>query len=326
MQHRRISMPSISIIIPHYNMGQYIKRTLDSVLKQTIQDFEVIVVDGNSTDNGPDIVRQYGDKRIRLVMQEGKGVSQARNQGVGLAQADLIAFLDADDEWMPLHLRTILRLRENYPEAGIFTTAYKIQMREAPARLAYYKHVPKPPWEGLLPNYFKSLALGDYPFITSVSAIPKKIFLEAGGFPLECWWGEDLDLFTRIALKYPVAFSWEQGGIYHCDASNRASSKITPYDREEPFVITVRDAMNRGEVSSDFILPLNECIYQRELWRAAQNLLNGNKEIALSILKQCKTKWFLKIKVKWYILAKLPYPMPNLYIIIEKRIKRIIKY
>lgn len=90
--------PHVSIIIPLYNKAPYIKRALDSVISQTIQDFEVIVVNDGSTDGGEHIVEGYSDARIHLVHQKNKGVSAARNRGVSLAKSNMVAFLDADDE------------------------------------------------------------------------------------------------------------------------------------------------------------------------------------------------------------------------------------
>ena len=301
----RINIVAISIIIPTYNRGPYISRALNSIINQSFQDFEVIIVDGNSTDNGIEIIRSFDDSRIRLIQQNGKGVSAARNQGVKESQADLVAFLDADDEWMPLHLETVLQLRKRYPDAGLYTTAYKIFMNDGKIQWANYKYIPSPPWEGLLPNYFTSSALGDYPVWTSVVAIPKKIFNEVGGFPEGYWFGEDADLFGKIAFKYPVAFSWEFGGIYHWDAGNRACNKELFLD-VEPFVRTARDALNNCEVKPEFIEPLNEYIYQKEICRAEVNIIAGNAMTARAILKQCKPKWIYKMKIKWFILSFVP--------------------
>ena len=87
------------VVIPLYNKEVYIKNTLNSVLAQTIKDFEIIVVNDGSTDKSAEVVKSLSDPRIRLINQVNAGVSVARNRGINEAKADLIAFLDGDDEW-----------------------------------------------------------------------------------------------------------------------------------------------------------------------------------------------------------------------------------
>lgn len=313
-------MPEISVVIPLYNKGPHIGRALRSVLNQTFQDFEVVVVDGGSTDEGPAVVRSFDDRRISLFLQEGTGVSTARNQAVERSRADLVAFLDADDEWMPGHLETVLRLRGKHPEAGMYATAYRVQTMDGEVRSAEYRELPEPPWEGLMPNYFKSAALGEYPVITSGMAVPKSIFEEVGGFPIGYWWGEDADLFGKIALKYPVAFGWELGVIYHCDASNRACDKRSPLDHEEPFVKTAREAIEAGMVPPDLLEPLIEYISLKEINRAFLNISAGRSDDAEVILKQCKTRYHHKLKIKALIMAKIP---PPLFLFLKKMARKI---
>jgi glycosyltransferase involved in cell wall biosynthesis len=299
----------ISVIIPLFNKGPYIARALNSVLNQTYQDFEVIVVDDGSTDNGAEIVRGFDDPRIRLIRQENRGVSATRNQGFDKAISDYIAFLDADDEWMPKHLETILRLIENFPLAGMYTTAYKRRTPSGKTRWDCYKFIPHPPWEGLIPDYFKSAALGESPVCSSVVVIPRKIFIETGGFPEGYWYGEDADLFGKIALKYPVAFSWELGALYHWDVLNRACDRQYPWEHEMPFVKTARRALNNKEVPIEFIQSLNEYISKVEIDRAQYNVHAGNSRIAKKILKQCNTRWHYNRKMKWWFLATIPSPL-----------------
>jgi glycosyltransferase involved in cell wall biosynthesis len=300
----------VSVIIPLLNKAPYISRAIKSVLNQTVQNFEIIVIDGGSEDNGPKIVKNFIDPRIQFFIQSGKGVSNARNEAVHFSKNEYIAFLDADDEWMPNHLETILKLIEKYPEAGMFTTAFKIQTAEGKTHWAHYESIPNHPWEGLLPNYFKSAALGDTPVWTSVVVIPRKIFDEAGGFPEGYWWGEDVDLFGKIALKYPVAFSWEFGAIYHHDALNRACNKITTVNfEEEPFFYTAQAALKRQEISPEFIESINEYLANRKIFRAIHYVRAGSPDIAQHILKSCSTRWFYHKKMKWLLLSKLPYPL-----------------
>ncbi len=101
-------MTDVSVIIPLYNKGKYVGRALDSVFSQTFKDFEVVVVDDGSEDEGPDIVRRYKDKRLRLIQQDNAGPGVARNRGISETTGHYVAFLDADDEWLPNFLKVTL--------------------------------------------------------------------------------------------------------------------------------------------------------------------------------------------------------------------------
>lgn len=96
----------ISVVIPLYNKEKQIANTLHSVLRQTFQNFEIVVVNDGSTDNSVQEVEKVNDIRIRIVHQNNAGVSAARNKGIEEARYDIIAFLDADDEWKAEYLET----------------------------------------------------------------------------------------------------------------------------------------------------------------------------------------------------------------------------
>lgn len=114
----------ISVVIPLYNKAHTIVNTLNTVLNQTYKDFEVIIVNDGSTDNGIEIINQnYNDKRIKIINQENTGVSAARNRGVEESKGEFIAFIDGDDEWHPEYLSTMYELIVKYPEAGLFLCA-----------------------------------------------------------------------------------------------------------------------------------------------------------------------------------------------------------
>ena len=101
-------MTDVSVIIPLYNKGEHVGRALDSVFSQTYKDFEVVVVDDGSSDEGPDIVRKYNDTRLRLIQQDNFGPGAARNRGIRETTGHYVAFLDADDEWLPDFLKITL--------------------------------------------------------------------------------------------------------------------------------------------------------------------------------------------------------------------------
>ncbi|MCH5310461.1 MAG: glycosyltransferase family 2 protein [Prevotella sp.] len=113
-----------SVIIPLYNKETCIETTIRSVLVQTYQDFEIVVVDDGCTDRSVDVVLSLKDSRIKLVRQENGGPSKARNIGVEYAKGDWILFLDADDELLPNALQTFLGMIYKYPSESCFACNY----------------------------------------------------------------------------------------------------------------------------------------------------------------------------------------------------------
>ena len=113
--------PKISVVIPLYNKAHTIVHTLSTVMRQNYADYEVIIVDDGSTDNGVQLILEhFKDPRIRIVSQENAGVSVARNRGVDEAKGEWVAFLDGDDEWHPDYLSTMVNLIDSHSDAGLF--------------------------------------------------------------------------------------------------------------------------------------------------------------------------------------------------------------
>lgn len=212
---------TISVVIPLFNKVRYIERAIRSVLAQTHRDFELVVVDDGSTDGSGEIVRRISDPRLRLVSQENKGECGARNRGIGECRHDIIAFLDADDEWFPRFLEAVLGLRERHPAAGMYATAYCLGYADRLERPAFLG-CPVERIGGLIPDYFES-CLGPHPVTSSSVLIPREVLENVGGFPPGVRAGGDLHTWTRIALRYRIAWSPTEGAVYHLAAENRVS-------------------------------------------------------------------------------------------------------
>lgn len=116
--------PKISVVIPLYNKGAFIRRALNSVFTQTFEDYEVIVVDDGSTDDGPNIVASFDAIRLRVIRQENSGPGATRNRGINNALGEYIAFLDADDEWLPDYLEKSYRILEGNQSCDICISAW----------------------------------------------------------------------------------------------------------------------------------------------------------------------------------------------------------
>jgi len=290
-------MPEVTVVIPLFEKGPHIARALDSVLSQTFADFEVVVVDDGSTDDGKQVVTKYlGDPRIRLLVQENRGVSAARNRGIDEAFTDFIAFLDADDEWAPDHLEILVRLRMKFPGAGICTTAFRRVLEDGRIVFPRYEGIPSPPWEGILEDYFKSASLGAQPVWTSAAAVPLAVFRQIGLFRVGISRGEDLDMWGRIAMFYPVAFSWEGIGYYRKDATQRTCDKV-PMQESHPFLDSVREHYGSESRAPYFV---RYYLNRKRLERTSHLIAAGKKMEAVRYLLSpppfpCSMRSFRKI-------------------------------
>ena len=259
-------IPPVSVVIPLYNKALYIRRAVQSVLNQTLGDFELIVVDDGSTDEGGSVVESFVDVRIRLISQENGGECAARNRGISEARANLVAFLDADDEWLPDHLATISRLAEKYPECGAYAAGYRMVVTGGRSIVPRHYGLPDPPWEGVIPNYFHS-RMSSYIITSSSTAVRRDVFARVGAFPAGERRAGDDDMWMRIALRYDIAYSHHTGLIYHCDADNRMSDdknlpfKLRPFDT---LAVAVESGDLKPGVSRDDVIELrNAFILQR---------------------------------------------------------------
>ncbi len=298
-------MDLFSVVIPLYNKRPYIKRAVESILAQTIQNFEIIVVDDGSTDGGADIVREIDSPKIRLFQQENFGVSAARNCGITRAQGDIVAFLDADDEWKPGFLKKIAFLAEKYPHAGAYATAVESIEVDGSLKVKNFRILDGNLEDGVIENYFK--VASQFPLTSSSIAVPKIILSEVGGFRLFEELSEDVDMWVRIALRYPIAWSEDSLVVLHKEAGNRAVVKKRFHG--EPIVSrTIRHAIRGGFVSRDHLCDASEFAALFQIYAARSNLIEGKRKDALLLLEHAKgTKKFSQMWLILKIFSSLPF-------------------
>jgi cellulose synthase/poly-beta-1,6-N-acetylglucosamine synthase-like glycosyltransferase len=205
----------ISVVIPLFDKGRTVGRALRSVLAQPAPDLDVVVVDDGSTDDGPTAVEALGDPRVRLVRQRNQGVSAARNRGVAEARHELVAFLDADDEWLHGFLGAISALAERHPECGLYATRYLVAAagRQRPAVL---RGMPDR-FAGVLDDYFRLAARSEPPICSSAVCVRKAALVALGLFPTGVAAGEDLLTWARLAGHHPVAYSASCEAVVHAE-------------------------------------------------------------------------------------------------------------
>ena len=193
-------MPTVSVVIPAYNVERLIRQTLDSVLAQTYRDFEVVVVDDGSKDATAEVVSGYGEP-VRCIRQANAGPSAARNRGLREARGEFVAFLDADDLWLPEKLAAQMPLFDAEGRVGLVYCRFeRMDMDGRP--------LPTTPW--LTPTgrvYYQLLERSYVPASTPV--VRKACFERAGCFPEDMSWAEDWHLWIRIARHYEYAVADE---------------------------------------------------------------------------------------------------------------------
>lgn len=196
----------ISVIIPLFNKEATILRAVDSILNQTFDDYEIIIVNDGSTDGSVDKLRQIESERIRLIEQKNAGVSAARNKGIEYAKGEFVAFLDADDQWDPDYLQQQMQMVENYPECHMFGTNYRFVDSKGTFSSTLINNIPFEGTTGVLSNYFEVASTSHVPVWTSAVVIRTSTLKEIGCFPAGIKSGEDLLTWARIAVRYPVAY------------------------------------------------------------------------------------------------------------------------
>ena len=188
-------MPQVSVIIPAYNAEAFIAGTVQSVLDQTFQDVEIIVVDDGSTDGTLLALERFGS-HIHVHRQPNGGVARARNTGVSLAQGSWVAFLDADDLWLPDKLERQLAAAS---APLVYTDRLNIGAR---GDLPELQSLVTPMHDGDL--FVRLLREGN--FITNTSVMMRReLFLQLGGFYTGLNGTEDWDLWIRVAERHPIA-------------------------------------------------------------------------------------------------------------------------
>jgi glycosyltransferase involved in cell wall biosynthesis len=308
-------MPKVSVIIPTHNRAELLKRAIQSVLNQTYQDFELIVVDDGSTDNTEEVVRSLNDEKLRYLRHDkNRGAGAARNTGIRAAEGRYVAFQDSDDEWLPAKLEKQIRIIESAPsEVGVVYTGFW--------RIEDHKkvYIPSPritPKEG---NIHDILLKGNF-IGTPVALVKRECFDRAGIFDEKLPKLEDWELWIRISKYYqfryidePLVISYltqggvnEQGGLtqlqalksilekYFEDIKKSRKTLAIHYLRIGHLLCTNAE-MNQGRnylIKAFMTYPLNmEFLFAVLMSLFGQRSYNKVSEIYLTILNRQSREW-----------------------------------
>jgi len=223
---------TISVVIPLFNKEAAIECTLRSVLRQTRQPDEVIIVDDGSTDGSVAVVNRLLQAEpteipVRLLEQTNQGVSAARNHGADQAKSDFIAFLDADDEWLADCAVEFEKLARAFPKAAVLTVLFARNTSNGPVAFAS----PLPPgFFGELTHPLRVYRKGYGLIQSSNVAIRKDAWRKLGGFPVGARSGEDIAAWLKLMTTETFAHSGKPVSVWHDEHSGAASRKESvPY-------------------------------------------------------------------------------------------------
>jgi glycosyltransferase involved in cell wall biosynthesis len=298
----------ISVIIPLYNKAAYIEATLNSVLAQTHTDFEVLVIDDGSTDEGPGVVRTMAqqDARIRLVHQANAGVSAARNRGISEAQGEWVAFLDADDWWHPTYLAQQAKAMSAYPMVDMIAT----QLRMLPDAPNWNPL----PWPAMADDPAIAL-IGDLPqrwmqgipfFTSSVAVRRTKLLAMQPCFAVGESQGEDLDLWFRIAEQSDIAHSLNALVAYRTAAVGGLTSKH-PSLVLAPYLRRMHARAQEGVLRGDKRRAALNFVAQQMITLSREALIQGQRLDGVRWLWQARWALFTK---RWVVTCAMCLLVP----------------
>ncbi len=286
----------VSVVIPTYNRAGMLKRAIESVLRQSYKNFEIIVIDDNSRDKTKETMKSFNDDRIRYIKnKENLGGSAARNIGIKNAKHYYIAFLDDDDEWLPKKLEKQVKLLNFLSKdfCGVYcgTARYKDGKQIK---------IQNPIHEG---DIFEELLYENYIGSTSSVLVRKSALMEVGGFNEELPASQDLELYLRLAKRYKFKAVKEVLLKYHLHESDQIKNNLSGYLQAKKYVYE----KYKDDITKD------KRLWSVNLYQIAiVELLMGRKKRAKKLVNRA---WRIDpMNLKHLFVSTLLYISPRLYL------------
>jgi len=333
-------MPKVSVIIPTYNCASYVIEAIESVLKQTYKDYEIIVVDDGSTDNTKEILEPYIKERmIQYVYQNNQGVSAARNRGIRMSNGEFVAFLDADDILDRDSVRCRLNALHSYRDRAdcVLTDCisfydYGIDRLQDKQTLwqkkKFFERLPKATileeneHMMLLNNYLYRSLIRECYFRVQSLLISKKAFMEIGGFDETLAFQEDWDFFFRytklkniLILKKPTAY------IRRVTASLSTHSNIV-----FSYAMVVLEKLLKSETDQNIIKFIRKRIGLNSFMLGYWHYKRKERWHVLECFYKSVIYGFYDIKMPFFVLALIlpEFILSNIRKITRKFIKNLV--
>jgi glycosyltransferase involved in cell wall biosynthesis len=318
--------PFFSVVIPLYNKAQHIERSVKSVLKQTLQDFELIIVNDASNDGSVEIVQKFKDNRIQLLHRSvpGPGGYAARNLGIKKAKGEWIAFLDADDEWYQEHLEKMKKLSSLFPKIYFMGCGWHHYLENIIRQDEYFKRFKhKEPHLIDATTYLRSCLDNYIPVHTSIACIKRNSPVASDLFPADKKANRGGDLHSWLKMIcYHKAMAWSNhiGAVYYRDSLNT----VTKIAQASPYLMTT-EIYNELEL---FLSNDEKILLKKYFNMRLRNSWFGN------LLRETDN-FFLPSRLYWkddllnalllFVMVGMPKPFLRKLIKIRKKIKDQIK-
>ena len=216
-------MTRFTVVVPLYNKRAYIERCIRSIQRQTLSDFRALIIDDGSTDESAEAAKlaSAGDPRFEVISVPNGGVSRARNTGSQRAATPWVTFLDADDEWLPDFLTSVDRALNEYPDAELISTGYKVGPAHGLRDTDFGLQAPIVPAFDYYGITVRSIA----PICASAVALKRDVLLSFGGFPEDISLGEDIMTWTRFVARGKHVLVNRPLAIYYRDDAGSLTRK-----------------------------------------------------------------------------------------------------
>ena len=244
-------MKKVSVIIPTYNRADKIERAIKSVLDQTFEDFDVIVVDDCSSDNTEAVVKTITDERVKYHrLDKNQGAAGARNSGVAISESEYIAFHDSDDEWLPDKLKKQFEYMQEHPQVGMVYGKMHIVQSDLEGDF------PNDSIEGKLEGEIYTDLLKRNTIGTPTMFLKRDEFEKVGGFDTNLRCLEDWDFAIRFSKENKIGYINEPLMIVYSEPGGVSSNIGAYYETRCKIISENRDTMQKMGIFDDIVLDL----------------------------------------------------------------------
>jgi glycosyltransferase involved in cell wall biosynthesis len=288
--------------MPLYNKEEFVVAAINSVLGQTYQNFEIIVVDDGSKDRGAELVASIQDARIRLIKQVNSGVSQARNCGINESKGELVFFLDADDWYGKTYLETMVLMARRHPPGYFFAAHFKAVYSYRPEEWeSAGKDVPTtaPPCELVTNFYERRYRIGPFVHTNSVVVWRQDLIQFQPCFPVGESLGEDQDLWFRLADRLQLVYCPLKLVAYRYGVSDGLCTTIG-LRSVPPAFIRLEQRARRGQIKPferqfAFLIAADARIQVARFLLANDQRINAIREVLKAWRAFIKKSWWFTL-------------------------------